>query len=247
MVELTAIDLDYIEFLAQRRGVAPEAVREQYAAVKERFQFAGREYRQFCVSIHDLLSPVYSDSSEAEIITSLQFHAAIHLYRHISYAYWKLPHLQKYAKAILGAASSKPLVVVDYGAGLGHLSMLLAQICPGSYVYLVDIDGMVLDFAEFRFRKAGLNFESIRVTQECVYPDLPEHDVCIVTEVWEHLKRPLVAYENVCQALVTGGLLVGKISDHGKEFFHVSPKLGDLRARLVVDFEMVTRGIHRKR
>jgi len=247
MVELAAIDLDYIEFLSQRRGVAPDAVREQYAAVKERFQFAGREYRQLCVSIYDLLSPVYSDSSETELISSLQFHAAIHLYRHISYAYWKLPRLQKYARAILAVASSGPLTVVDYGAGLGHLSMLLAQDRPGSHVCLVDIDCMVLDFAEFRFRKAGLDFETIRVTRECVYPDLPEHDVCIVTEVWEHLKRPIVAYENICRALAKGGLLVGKISDHGREFFHVSPRLGDLRTRLAVDFERVTRGIHRKR
>ena len=247
MVELMAIDLDYIEFLARRRGVAPEVVQKQYAIVKERFQFASREYRQLCVSIHDLLSPVYSDSSEAELISSLQFHAAMHLYRHISYAYWKLPRLQKHARTVLAMASNGPLVVVDYGAGLGHLSMLLAQLRPGSYVYLVDIDCMVLDFAEFRFRKAGLDFETIRVIQECVYPDLPEHDICIVTEVWEHLKRPLVAYENIWRSLIAGGLLIGKASDHGREFFHVSPKLNDLRARLVVDFERVTRGIHRKR
>ena len=39
MVELADIDLEYIEFLSQRRGVAPDAVRERYAGVKKRFLF----------------------------------------------------------------------------------------------------------------------------------------------------------------------------------------------------------------
>ena len=247
MVELAAIDLDYIEFLAQRRGVPSEVVRRQYAAVKERFGFAGREYRRLMTQTHDLFAPVYGEDSEEELISSLQFHAALHVYRHISYDYWKVSVYAKQAKRIVKAAGPGPLVILDYGAGLGHLSSIIARIRPGTRVYLLDVDSLVLDFAEFRFRKAGLNFESVRVTRECVYPELPEHNICIATEVWEHLKRPLVAYKNVCRSLVRGGLLVGKICDHSKEFFHVSPRLGDLKARLAVDFEKVIRGIHRKR
>lgn len=247
---LKPLDLQCIEFLAQLRGVAPEMVRDAYVAAKQRFRFVGGRYRHLCAQVHALLAPLYGNGSEKELVSSYQYHGLLHLYRHISYSYWKLPLYQERAQAILARAAKGSLAIVDYGCGLGYLSEAIARARPGTRIYLVDVAGLVLDFAAFRFQKLELDFETIPVTRGRIYPKLPAHNLCIVTEVWEHLQRPMMAYENIHQAMEEGGLLVGKIADHKDTFFHVSPDLAELQERVAVDFELLAHdivAIYRKR
>ena len=63
-------------------------------------------------------------------------------------------------------------------------------------------------------------------------PPLPPCDLCIATEVFEHLHDPLTYLEAFHRALRPGGLLLTNIADQRPEYMHVSPDLGPVRRRL---------------
>ena len=127
-------------------------------------------------------------------------------------------------------------IVVDYGCGSAPISMEVALMEPEAMVYLVDVDCIALDFTAFRFAKANLNHEVIRVTEETIYPPLPLHDVCIAAEVFEHLRDPIRAYRNILTALDKNGILLGCFDDHRPGGFHVTPNLKDIRLQVEKDF-----------
>jgi len=139
-----------------------------------------------------------------------------------------------------------PLVVVDYGSGLAYISYEIARLSPGVRVFLVDIDCLVLEFAEFRLKKIGADVQTIAVTETSLYPSLPEHNICIASEVMEHLARPLVAYDNIHHAMRVGGILYGGFEDHRPNMFHVSPDLGKVREKISRDFEKLNYRCYRK-
>lgn len=139
------------------------------------------------------------------------------------------------AKLLVSEARESPLVV-DYGCGLGYISFEIGRLDSSARIYLLDIDCLTLRFAEFRFRKRGINVEVIPVMVSEPYPRLPEHNICIATEVMEHLAQPLTAYRNICESLKPGGILYGEFSDHRREMFHASPDLSELRLRIARDF-----------
>lgn len=126
--------------------------------------------------------------------------------------------------------------IVDYGCGEARISMEVALMEPETMVYLLDVDCMTLDFTAFRFAKAGIRHEVIRVTEETVYPPLPPHNVCIAAEVFEHLRDPMQAYRNILTALDKDGILVGCFDDHRPGGFHVTPDLNDIRLQIEEDF-----------
>jgi len=130
-------------------------------------------------------------------------------------------------------------VVVDYGCGLGYLSFEIGKLNRDSKIYLVDIDCLTLAFAEFRFKKYGMNVEIIPVSKTNLYPKLPKHTICIATEVMEHVMRPLTAYQNIYDRLPQGGLLYGNFNEHSQQMFHVSPDLSMLRERIYKDFHQI--------
>ena len=65
----------------------------------------------------------------------------------------------------------------------------------------IDIDCLTLEFTEFRFNKHQVNVEIIPVSKNNLYPKLPVHNICIATEVMEHLIQPLKAYQNIKNSL----------------------------------------------
>lgn len=241
---LAPIDEEYIAFLAERRDVSAEIIRANYARVKARFNFAGQKYKVFTLMVCDLLSPVYGDETEESLFETHQFHAAMILYRHISYSHYTktLARYDAGARYLLDALGSRPPVVVDYGCGLGCMAMAMATMRPESKVYLVDMDSLVLDFAEYRFRMRGLNYETIRVRRKNAYPKLPRHNVCIASQVMEHLVQPMAAYRNIWKALELEGILCGSFGDHERMFWHVSPDLSELRAAILQDFRLSDTG-----
>ncbi len=151
------------------------------------------------------------------------------------------------AAKLLRNNSKKNPIIVDYGCGLGYLSFELAMRDKGVNVYLLDINCLTLEFASYRFKKYGIKAEEIIVDENNIYPKLPVHDICIATEVMEHLFRPLVAYENISQSLSENGLLYGNFSDHRKEMFHVSHDLSKLRSAIERDFEQLGENLFRKK
>ena len=132
----------------------------------------------------------------------------------------------------------KPPIVIDYGCGLGYISFEIGK-KRNSKIYLVDIDCLTLEFAEFRFKKHGINVEIIPISKNELYPKLPAHNICIATEVMEHIMEPLRAYQNIYDSLEPGGILYGDFKDNIQEMLHVSPNLSALRKRISKDFQKI--------
>ena len=139
----------------------------------------------------------------------------------------------------------KPITVIDYGCGVGYTSYKIAQEYRDARIFLVDIETLILEFAQYRFRQGNLNVETIPVTKANIYPELPSHNLCIATEVMEHLRDPLRAFRNIDKSLRPGGLLMGDFTDHPEEVFHVNPDLSKLREKLQ-KYEKISANIYRK-
>lgn len=150
------------------------------------------------------------------------------------------------AQHLLQQLNSEAPVIVDYGCGLGHISFEIGKLKKNSKIFLVDIDCLTLDFAEFRFRKHGFNFEVIRITEDNLYPKLPKHNICIATEVMEHVVKPLTVYNNIYSNLDMNGILYGSYDDHNIEMFHISPDLSSLREEISVSFEKINHMSYKK-
>jgi len=72
-------------------------------------------------------------------------------------------------------------------------------------------------------------------------PALPPLDLCITTEVFEHLHDPIASLEATHKALKPSGFLYAGIHDLWPEFMHVSPDLSTCRDRLeMVRYDEVT-------
>lgn len=286
---LTQVEKDFIEFIAQKRKRPYEEIKGVFLAIKEQFNFFSQEYRDLCGKIHNLFSILYDDSDEQSLAESYKFHALIHLFRGISYSYPRAEsggnffyYFRAFAKALAkgefgklfdfakrkifkksdAAAiagdygdiakfltkqiSGRDPVVADYGCGLGYISFEIGKLNRNAKVYLVDIDCMLLEFTEFRFKKHGMNAEVIKIDKDNLYPKLPAHNICIATEVMEHIARPMEAYENIYKGLETGGLLYGNFEDHRKEMFHISTDLSELRKKISENFEKINSLCYKK-
>jgi hypothetical protein len=94
-------------------------------------------------------------------------------------------------------------VAVDYGCGVGDTAILL-----GSYgfdVHVVDLPDRKTEFALWRLKRRGYHPKWIPVTADDPYPCLPKPtDVVVTIEVWEHLRDPIKALENINQSTVPG-------------------------------------------
>lgn len=233
---LNQVEIDYTEYLAQKRGVSVGCARNDYESVRVIHDFNSQAFKLFMIAIHNLFSPVYGDSSERELYETYRFHAALHLYRHIGYSYNRLSAYARLAKKISDLIGDNPITIIDYGCGLGYIPMALYAILPDTAIHLVDIDGMVLDFATWRYHKYGVPYSAIRVRPENPYPELPPHNVCLALESMEHLLEPLTAYKNINAAMDVGGLLIGDFGDHTRQLFHVSTDLRSLREAIARDY-----------
>ena len=243
--ELNQVEIDYTEFLAQRRGVPLDVARADYLRVRSLYNFGGLAFKKLMLSLYNLFSPIYGDT-EREIYETHKFHAALHLYRHIGYSYSAQQRYTVAAEKIVKLLDGSAPVVVDYGCGLGYIPMEMYAIAPDTVIYLVDIDGMVLDFATWRYAKHGVPYAAIRVKRSDPYPQLPPHNVCLALESMEHIPEPLRAYANINAAMEPGGYLVGDFGDHSRQLFHVSPNLQPLREAVARNFVQVQPKLFRK-
>lgn len=138
-------------------------------------------------------------------------------------------------------------VVIDYGCGLAYDSFRIWKEVEGARIVLVDVDTIMNDFVEFRFRKHGIDFEIIKVTRDNFYPSLPPHDVCIADEVMEHLKEPLRVLANICRAVKPGGALYGDYDDHYAELYHIYTDLEFFRKELFQYYEQFANKLYVKK
>ena len=249
---LTTIENDFVDFLAEKRKWPKERISNLLQELNQKFKFHESEYRDFCESNYEISALRYNYQDEKDLIEAYREHALLQLLRQLSYSRSKiksqgwfkrlfrknLKEKECLVQFMLKELNQDP-VIVDYGCGLAYQSFDMASQNPNSKIYLIEIESVILDFSCYRLKRLGVVPQVIPVTKENIYPKLPRHNICIATEVMEHLVDPLQTYKNIFNSMDSGGLLYGNFSDHEDEPFHVSPKLGHLRERLNEEFDKI--------
>jgi len=193
---------------------------------------AGQEFRTFGVLSLEL-HQVFYDDSEREVYEAYQMHSPLHFLRMLSYPESVWPVAHPVVKALTG---KRDVTIVDYGCGLAQHSRGLAETLlknrTNVRVVLVDIPTLRKDFLLWMGAKTGIPMEFLDCSRARPIPDLPNSDVVIATEVFEHLHDPMPVFEAIHRSLKPSGFLYTNISDHEAEFMHVSPILKPLRNRV---------------
>lgn len=156
---------DYMEYMGVSEPEARQQFVEAEAELKRRWLALKpqtpaeqvRFYRQQELYIADLTGWLLRDSAVAGFLTMLQ------------------GYLGKYRLE----------TVLDYGCGIGTQGLALAE--AGAEVTLMDIEGPVWDYAQWRAKKHGL-FDKVRWLP--LVPILDEYDLVLCVDVIGHVPDP---------------------------------------------------------
>jgi SAM-dependent methyltransferase len=225
----------FCQWNAERLGVSVDEIRERYAKSWSSLPngHAGAEYRLYTTLSARLLQVFYNDS-QREVYEAYRIHALMDFLRMLSYeeVTWPDDH-----PIVEGLSGKSHVTVLDYGCGLAQHSRGLADALRRSdtsvRLVLADIPTPRKDFLQWLCQRMSLPMEFLDCTPTDPLPPLPLLDVCIATEVFEHLHDPISSFEAIHKSLKPFGFLNASIHDHRPEFMHVSPDLSTLRERLV--------------
>ncbi len=218
---------------AERLGISESESRGRY--IKSWYMLpnghAGQELRTFADLSYGLYE-VFVGDNETEVYEAYRIHSQMHFLRMLAYpeSVWPPNH------PVVNAFSGKTdVTIVDYGCGLAQHSRGLAESLSKNRttvrVVLVDIPTLRKDFLLWMAAKTQIPVEFLECSRTRPVPDLPNSDVVIATEVFEHLHDPMPAFEEIHRTLKPSGFLLTNLSDHEGEFMHVSPNLKALRDR----------------
>jgi len=230
---LTATQEAFCLWTAERLGIQLDESRRRFNKSWSMFPngHVGQEYRTFCLLSYGLYQ-VFYDDSEREVYEAYRMNSPMHFLRLLSYQESVWPAAHPIVEALSGKGD---VTIVDYGCGIAQLSRGLAETLRkhGTNVslILVDIPTLRKDFLLWLGSKTGIPMEFLDCSRARPIPDLPNSDVVIATEVFEHLHDPMPAFEEIHRTLKPSGFLVTNIGDHEREFMHVSPNLNALRDR----------------
>ncbi len=231
---LTNTQQSFIIWNAERLGISPQESRERYFASWSAVNggHAGADYRLYSDVSYKLFQVFFSDKGD-EVYTSYERHGFLHFLRMLSYSEhrWSeddlmVRHFEKYSH----------VDIVDYGCGLAHRSRSLADYLKSKGImtrlFLADIPTVRKDFLLWLGLQSDIETTFLDCTVSSPIPQLPGCDICIATDFFEHVNNPLNYFEKIHSALRKNGLLVTSVSDHKKEFMHLSPNLQPLRNRI---------------
>jgi SAM-dependent methyltransferase len=227
---------DFVEFVAQRRGIGEDAARQLITSAQQQFSggWGGDEYRKFSDQALETFRPIFDDTTDPEVIATYKFHGPFDFLRMLGYAIPKPDEVE----AIVGRLAGKGSIeLVDYGCGLAHRTLAIARLLKARgcevKLNLVDIrKDLHGAFLEFLCKKYGIDHHFIEVSSETLYPELPPHDYCDNVSVLEHIREPVRVIDNTHRALKPGGLFLAYVADQEREMMHISPDLSAVRARL---------------
>lgn len=116
--------------------------------------------------------------------------------------------LNRFNPRILEAVRTHPgKRFFEFGGGVGVFCEIAARM--GKHVYYMELPGIVFDFAQWRFKKLGLNVKAIKAKADRIY--LPgKYDIIYTDAVLEHLPQSLQieATKAMARVLDKDGLLI---------------------------------------
>lgn len=219
---------------AERLGISLEESKLRYEkswnSIKNGHR--GQEYRDFCDLSHSIYN-VFFDDNQNEVYKAYQFHSFMHFLRMLSYG---VPAWSDTHPIITSLQGQEHLTIIDFGCGLAQISISLAETLRSKgnsvQLFLADIPTIRKDFLMWFCENLGLPCEIADCTRTNPIPKFPACNVCVATEVFEHLHDPMPYLAEINNALLTKGFLVTDVRDHELEFFHVSPHLSNVRHHL---------------
>lgn len=158
----------------------------------------------------------YRENSQYYIYDLAQYHLA---YKHIVFTL-----------DVMSLARGR---VLDYGAGIGDISLALAE--RGCDVTYFDVEGRSKQFARWQAERRNLKLKFASHHEE-----LETYDTIIVLDVLEHLFEPDRVLALLIERLAAGGLLIasayfGATSSHPMHLDHKLDVAGLLKASGLVD------------
>jgi cyclopropane fatty-acyl-phospholipid synthase-like methyltransferase len=224
----------FLQWNSERLGISLEECRNRYftswASVNG--GHVGSQYRKYCDLSYELFQVFFSDSS-SEVHEAYQFHGPMHFLRMLSYTE---PEWNENEIIIQKLKARSEVNILDYGCGLAQRSRTLAKFLKDRNVtvnlFLADIPTIRKEFLLWLGAKTGITTTFLDCKANEPYDKLPSCDICIATEFFEHVHDPVRYFDKIHYALNNTGILETNISDHKKEFMHVSPNLDALRERI---------------
>jgi SAM-dependent methyltransferase len=248
---LTNTQKSFIIWNAERLAISPQESERRFfdswSAVSG--GHSGADYRRFSDASYKMFQVFFSDNGD-EIYSAYGHHSYMHFLRMLSYSE---PCWQDNDPIIQRLGQYTHLDIIDYGCGLAQRSRSLADFLKKKGIvprlFLADIPTIRKVFLLWLGSQSGIETVFLDCTQSSPIPELPGCDICIVTDFFEHVYEPLMYFEKMNSALRTGGLLLTNVSDHKREFMHVSPNLKPLRDRIhELNYEVIQENhVYRKR
>ena len=97
---------------------------------------------------------------------------------------------------------------LDFGAGVGSAGIVFGH--HGFDVTLADISANLLRFSTWRLRRRGLSASFLDLKTDRL--PAARYDIVTAMDVWEHLVDPLVAVDQIAEAITPGGFLFGRFA-----------------------------------
>ncbi|MCS6886479.1 MAG: methyltransferase domain-containing protein [Acidobacteriota bacterium] len=160
----------------------------------------------------------YVDNSAYYIYDLAQFHLS---YKHIVFT-----------MDILRLAKGR---VLDYGGGIGDLSIALAK--QGNDVTYLDVEGRSKEYARWQAKKQGVSIRFVSSHEEIASDSF---DTIILLDVLEHLYEPQPVLDFLVDRLSVAGMMIlsayfGATKAHPMHFDHEIDVYGHLLERGFVD------------
>jgi len=224
----------FCQWNAEQLGITLEDSRNRYLASWHsiRHGHGGNEYREFC-DLSYRIYRVFHDDRLQESFASYEFHGPMHLLRMLSY--YEPPWPDEHP-VVQNLSSSSTVRILDFGCGLAHVSRSLARKLREQkkevHLTLVDIPTVRKTFLVWLCEKTGIPATFLNCTPTAPIPPLTPCEVCVATEVFEHLHEPMPYLQAMHAVLQPGGFLRTNVADHPAEYGHVSTNLEPLRRQL---------------
>ena len=232
--ELTDTQKMFLRWNAERLDISLEESKKRYfnswSAIRR--GHSGANYRAFCDLSYDIFQVLYNDT-EREIYSSYKFYGPMHFLRMLSYPE---PSWNKTNPVVQHFSDYSTVDIMDYGCGLAQSSRALARYLKAKGIIvnlvLIDIPTIRKDFLLWLGDEQNIKTTFLDCTATSPIPDLPKCDICFATEFFEHVYNPIRYFESIHTSLNSNSLIVTNVSDHRKEFMHVSTNLLNLRDKI---------------
>ena len=230
---LNHTELLFCEWNAQRLSVSLDESTGRYLSAQETLPggYGGAAFRSFCDISYQLFRTLVDDSPK-ELVEAYQFHSSLHFMRMLSY---QDPLIDDQDVIFQNLKQLRRVNILDFGCGLAHYSRALAEqlMTRGIEVALVlaDIPTIRQEFLAWVVGRIGLPFRFVDCTTKQLNVGTG-FDVCVATEVFEHLYDPLHCLNVLHASLNSRAFLLTNLADHKLEFMHVTPNLLRLREQM---------------